>query len=153
MEKTYKSRVYRIILNIIYGVAAAVTLGALSMIFFSDNYLWPIVIACVTFVLYVWLVIIDTFLTITTTDKTLTVKKGHKSTTYDFETTVFSARTTSSQGETTCKLYAQTPDGKTTTIDCELIGIKQFERILEDVGLTGDKAPVAKLTTKNHKGE
>lgn len=145
--KTYKVKIYRIILGIFYSIMAGLAAGAISLIFFDQDYTWPTVITAGVFLLSLWLGVIDTMLTIEINDTTMTVKKGHKTKTYELAKTNFRGRTTTSQGETSCQLYAEV-DGQEDLIDCELIGIKQFEQILADVGLTGDKAPVTKLNAK-----
>ena len=145
--KTYRVKAYRIILGIFYSVMAGVAAGVISLIFFSQNYIWPVVITISVFLLSLWLGVIDTMLTIEINDKTLIVKKGRKTKIYELAKTNFRGRTTTSQGETSCQLYAEV-DGKEDLIDCELIGVKQFEQILIDIGLTGGKATITKLNTK-----
>ena len=50
-----------------------------------------------------------------------------------------------SNGETECTLYLTRQGENETTVNCELIGIAQFEKLLSDLGIDGD--PVTKLTT------
>ena len=82
---------------------------------------------------------------IETDGNTLTIKKGKKIDTYSISATAIRAKTVSSGGDTECSLYLTRPGENEELIDCELIGITQFEKLLEDLGLNRDS--ITKLTT------
>ena len=72
-------------------------------------------------------------------------KKGKKIDTYRLDATSVRAKTVTSNGETECTLYLTRQGENETTVNCELIGIAQFEKLLSDLGIDGD--PVTKLDT------
>ncbi len=85
---------------------------------------------------------------IETDGTTLTVKKGKKTTEYPLETTAIRAKTVTSSGDTECTLYLTRQGENEEIVDCELIGIGQFEQLLSDLGVGGADS-VTKLTTEN----
>ena len=147
MEKTYTSKPYRIILNLVYGIFAAGVVGILVG-YVSDKVSYATVAAILIFLAYLWLVIIKNLITITISKTHLTVKKGNKESFFELAQCNFRAKTITRSWDTECKLYVTDSEGKEHFIDCELIGIGQFEELLEDLGMLGDTAPVQKLDTQ-----
>ena len=149
MQKVYKSRIYRILVNLVFGIAAA---GVVYLV--AGIWLEPFLRAAVgigILVLYLWLVILDNLITITVDGQYMTVKKGHKLKRFEIARSSFYAKMVSSSGDTSCTLQITDENGKVEYVDCELIGVGQFRKLLEDIGVTGGDAPVQKLQTK--KGE
>ncbi len=149
MPKVYKSRIYRVLLNLVFGIAAA------GIVYFIAG-IWLEPFLCLMigigfFILYIWMVILDNLITIAVDERYLTVKKGRKTKQFEIATSSFYAKTVTSGGDTECKLQVTDAGGKTEYIDCELIGVGQFYKLLEDLGIVGDNAPVQKL--KARKGE
>ena len=107
--------------------------------------LWFILIFAAILALYIRTVIIGNMIVIETDGSTLSVKKGKKIDTYRLDTTSVRAKTVTSNGETECTLYLTRQGENETTVNCELIGIAQFEKLLSDLGIDGD--PVTKLDT------
>lgn len=150
MKKSiYKVRLYRVLMNCVYGLVTA------GIAFFVANIwldtLYSIAIGLVIAVLYLWLVILGNLIEVTVDGNNLIVKKGSKKSTYLIDECGFKARMKTSGGETECMLYITMPDGKTESVDFELIGIKQFEALLYDIGVVGDDAEVQKIVTGKKK--
>ena len=133
MEKVYKSRIYRIIFNLLCGAALSVFVFYIAQIWLTQ--LTSIIITILVFLSYIWLVIWGNFITIIINDKELIVKNGKKEDKYEFSKYYFRARTVSSRGDTECSLYAIDEDGNKIHIDCELIGIGQFRQLINDLKL------------------
>ena len=147
MEKVYKSRIYRILFNLLCGAVLSFFVFYISQIWLTQ--LTSIIIASLIFLLYIWLVIWGNFITIIVNEKELIVKNGKKEDVYEFSKYYFRARTVSSRGDTECTLYAIDENGNETIIDCELIGIGQFKCLLADLKLTGGEQVNKIKTTKN----
>ena len=133
MEKVYKSRIYRIIFNLLCGAALSFFVFYIAQIWLTQ--LTSIIITILVFLSYIWLVIWGNFITIIVNDKELIVKNGKKEDRYEFTKYYFRARTVSSRGDTECSLYAIDENGNETHIDCELIGIGQFRQLINDLKL------------------
>ena len=133
MEKVYKSRIYRIIFNLLCGAALSFFVFYIAQIWLTQ--LTSIIITILVFLSYIWLVIWGNFITIIVNDKELIVKNGKKEDKYEFSKYYFRARTVSSSGDTECSLYAIDEDGNKIHIDCELIGIGQFRQLINDLKL------------------
>ena len=133
MEKVYKSRIYRIIFNLLCGAALSFFVFYIAQIWLTQ--LTSIIITILVFLSYIWLVIWGNFITIIVNDKELIVKNGKKEDKYEFSKYYFRARTVSSRGDTECSLYAIDENENETHIDCELIGIGQFRQLINDLKL------------------
>lgn len=147
MKNIYKTRLYRVLLNVVFGLAAALLVGFIASIWLHVLIL-QVLICAVFFAFYVWTVIIGNMIVIETDGTTLTVKKGKKITEYPLETTAIRAKTVTSSGDTECTLYLTRQGENEEIVDCELIGIGQFEQLLSDLGVGGADS-VTKLTTEN----
>ena len=133
MEKVYKSRIYRIIFNLLCGAALSFFVFYIAQIWLTQ--LTSIIITILVFLSYIWLVIWGNFITIIINDKELIVKNGKKEDKYEFSKYYFRARTVSSRGDTECSLYAIDENGNETHIDCELSGIGQYRQLINDLKL------------------
>ena len=133
MEKVYKSRIYRIIFNLLCGAALSFFVFYIAQIWLTQ--LTSIIITILIFLSYIWLVIWGNFITIIVNDKELIVKNGKKEDRYEFSKYHFHAKTVSSSGDTECSLYAIDENGNKIHIDCELIGIGQFRQLINDLKL------------------
>ena len=69
MEKVYKSRVYRVIFNVLCGAILSIFVFFIAHIWLSQ--LTSIIIATIIFFSYIWLVICGNFITIIVNDKEL----------------------------------------------------------------------------------
>ena len=100
MEKIYKSKMYRIIFNLLCGAALSFFVFYIAQIWLTQ--LTSIIITALIFLSYIWLVIWGNFITIIVTDKELIVKNGKKEDRYEFSKYHFRAKTISSRGDTEC---------------------------------------------------
>lgn len=146
LEKRYKSRLYRILLLLVYGAVATVVVGLIVYNFFGEKY--AIGASILFALLYLWLAIIDCYIQIVVKDGKLIVIKGKKRREFVIDECSFTARTTTSSGETSCHLSIVDAQGEKHDVDCELIGIGQFNHLLEDLRIIGEKAETQKLETK-----
>lgn len=146
MKNVYKTRLYRVLLNLVFGVAAALVLAFIASIWLK-GIVWFALIFVAALAGYIWLVIIDNMIIIETEGNILTVKKGKKIETYPLDTTAVRAKTVTSSGDTECSLYLTRQGEQEVFVDCELIGVTQFMELLGDLGITGDS--VTKLDTVN----
>lgn len=146
MKNVYKTRLYRVLLNLVFGVAAALVLAFIASIWLKEI-VWLVLIFVAALAGYIWLVIIDNMIIIETEGNILTVKKGKKIDTYPLDTTAVRAKTVTSSGDTECSLYLTRQGEQEVFVDCELIGVTQFMELLGDLGITGDS--VTKLDTVN----
>jgi len=144
MKNTYKTRLYRVLLNLVFGAAAALFVAFIASIWLKSA-LWFVLIFAAFLALYIRTVIIGNMIVIETDGAALTVKQGKKVDTYPLDTTSIRAKTVTSGGETACTLYLTRQGENETEVNCELIGIAQFEKLLGDLGINGD--PVTKLDT------
>ena len=90
MLKVYKSRIHRIIINIVFCFFAAVLVLFIANIWFSE--IISALLAVLFIIAYIWLVIINNFITITVDDEYLTVKKGRKEKKYIINDCSFRAK-------------------------------------------------------------
>ena len=146
MKNVYKTRIYRVLVNLVFGAAAALFVAFIASIWLK-GFVWFLLISIGVFAAYIWLVIIDNMIVIETEDNVLTVKRGKKIDTYSISATAIRAKTVSSGGDTECSLYLTRPGEDEVLIDCELIGITQFIKLLDDLGINRDS--VTKLSTDN----
>ncbi len=147
MKKEYGVRVYRIVLNLVMGLFAA------GLVFFIANgwllsTLNSLLAAVVLYLLYIWLVIINNMMKVTVTDSELIIKRGRKTQTFEIATSSFKAVENTSGGETSCELIITEANGNQSYIDFELIGVKQFEAMLDDLGFNDAANTVQKVETK-----
>lgn len=147
MEKVYKIAPYRVVLNIIYGIAAGGA-GGVLVGRFTNRVDYAGIAAAVVVLLYWWIVIRDNRLSITVTPTHIIIKKSGKETFFELAKVGFRAYTTTTSGDTACSLYIDDEEGKSHYIDCELLGEGQFLELIEDLKITGDQAPVSKIQTK-----
>ncbi len=111
-----------------------------------------LIAAVVLYVLYIWLVIINNIMKVTVKGNELTIKRGTKTQKFDIASCGFKAIENTSGGETSCELIITEANGKQHYIDFELIGVRQFEELLDDLGFNEAQNEVQKLETKK-KGE
>ena len=74
-------------------------------------------------------------------------KKGNKIKCYDINKCQFGARIVNSIGDSECELNIVDEDNKTDYIDCELIGYRQFNNLLNDLKVIGKESKTIKIKT------
>ena len=146
MRNVYKTRPHRVLVNLVFGAGAALFVTFIASIWLK-SFVLLLLIALATFAGDIWLVIIDNMIVIETDGDSLTIKKGKKIDTYSISATAIRAKTVSSGGDTECSLYLTRQGENEELIDCELIGITQFEKLLSDLGI--DRDSVTKLSTES----
>ena len=119
MKNVYKTRLYRVLLNLVFGVAAALVLAFIASIWLKEI-VWLVLIFVAALAGYIWLVIIDNMIIIETEGNILTVKKGKKIDTYPLDTTAVRAKTVTSSGDTECSLYLTRQGEQEVFVDCEV---------------------------------
>ncbi|MDO4799607.1 MAG: hypothetical protein Q4A52_03700 [Bacillota bacterium] len=144
--KTFKTSTFRVLFNLLQGVMTGALVG-LVVGYFTDV---PIGIAAgiVMFFLFLWLVVLGGRIRITVDGDRMTVKQGRKERVFDLSRCSIVAKTRHSHGDSECDLQITDDSGHTEDIDCQLLGVWQFEQLLEAIGVTGEHAPVTKLQTK-----
>ena len=145
-KKTYKPQIYRIILNIIYSILGTILLFYI-LTYFIDNIYIISLIPFLFLVFYFKLVIYNNFITIYIDDNMFKYKKGNKIKCYDINKCQFGARIVNSTGDSECELNIVDEDNKTDYIDCELIGYRQFNNLLNDLKVIGKESKPIKIKT------
>lgn len=146
MEKVYKTSGYRVLVNLAFGVGCSVVIGFLSGILLDEP--WTYVAGGAMFVIYFLLVISGNMISIHIGGNNLTVRKrGREIHSFQIDQCAFRARTKTTSGDTECNFTVIASDGSETDIDCELLGVRKFDLLLEDLGVVGENAPVHKVAT------
>lgn len=147
MKSIYKPQIYRLLLNLLFGLGTAILVTAIASLFVK-SILVGILLFIGVFAGYVWLIILNNLITIEVEDRSLRIVKGKKTSEYDIQKTSIRAVTKTSRGETSCKLYLTKEGGTEDLVDCELIGVTKFMELLEELGV-GEA--VTKLNTSHQK--
>lgn len=145
-KKIYKPKVYRIVLNIIYGVLAMLVLAYL-LTYFINNINIIILISILFLIIYFKWVIYNTYIMIYIDNNHLIYKKKKEKKEFDIEKCSFNAKITSSTGDNECTLNIIDEQGNSHWLDCELIGYSNFMNLLNDLKIVGDNANPIKIKT------
>ncbi len=145
-EKIYKTSIVRVIWNAFLGLFGAGLAWFIAQIWLNSTQ--SIIIGVVIYLLYLWLVIFNNMITLTIKDNTLFYKKGSKVKQFGIDDHHFAAYTKTDNVDSEFYISVFDQSNNQTIIDCELIGGKQFEQLLEDLKITGDNQKIAKLETK-----
>ena len=145
-KKIYKPKVYRIVLNIIYGVLAMLVLAYL-LTYFINNINIIILILILFLIIYFKWVIYNTYIIIYIDNNHLIYKKRKEKKEFDIEKCSFNAKITSSTGDNECTLNIIDEQGNSHWLDCELIGYSNFMNLLNDLKIVGDNANPIKIKT------
>ena len=143
-KKIYKPKVYRIVLNIIYGVLAMLVLAYL-LTYFINNINIIILISILFLIIYFKWVIYNTYIMIYIDNNHLIYKKKKEKKEFDIEKCSFNAKITSSTGDNECTLNIIDEQGNSHWLDCELIGYSNFMNLLNDLKIVGDNANPIKI--------
>ena len=92
MERIFKPKLYRIMLNGFYGICAAIFVTVLVG-YISDNVVYALIAGIVVLILYIWLVVINTLITIKLDTTHLIVKKGKEERYFELAQCNFRAKT------------------------------------------------------------
>lgn len=146
IKKTYKPKLYRIILNVIYSILGVIVLFYL-LTYFISNINIIVMISLLFLVSYYKVVIYNTYVTICIDDNKLIYKNKNKIKSYDIDKCKFSAKIVTTNGDSECVLNIIDENGNIDYIDCELIGYSQFNNLLNDLKIIGDEANPIKIKT------
>ena len=134
-ERIYKSTSFQFVKELIMLVIACAFLGFI-LHFFVQLYVNVIVVAIVGIV-SLYFTLSDKKLYVKVTDETLTVVKGKKIDEYNIEECAMEARIKNNDILT---LYVTDSNDNTKSYDLSLLGYKQFQKLIEDLTIIGDKS-------------
>ena len=142
----FKSSLFIIIKNVIYGVLGG-TFAAVILNVFIDLP-WAIVCGILLGLLIIYVVIIRDNFKVVIEDDRFTVYR-HNKVKYRFTLSEVSlnARIKTVDGDSDCTLMVTEQDGKTTYIDLSMLGQSRFYRLLDALMIT-DSEPLEVKTTK-----
>lgn len=142
-ERIYKSTSFQFVKELIMLVIACAFLGFI-LHFFVQLYVNVIVVAIVGIV-SLYFTLSDKKLYVKVTDETLTVVKGKKVDEYKIEECTFKA---TSKNNDILSLIVIDSSGNTKSYDVSLLGYRQFEKLIEDLRIVGDKSESIVLKAK-----
>lgn len=142
-ERIYKSTSFQFVKELIMLVIACAFLGFI-LHFFVQLYVNVIVVAIVGIV-SLYFTLSDKKLYVKVTDETLTVVKGKKIDEYNIEECTFKA---TSKNNDILSLIVIDSSGNTKSYDVSLLGYRQFEKLIEDLRIVGDKSESIVLKAK-----
>ena len=134
-ERIYKSTSFQVVKELVLLIVACAFL-AFILHFFVKDYINAIVVA-VVFVFSLAMTLKDRKLYVKVTDDTLTIVDGKKVYEYKIEECEIKARTKNNDILT---LYVTDSNDNTKSYDLSLLGYKQFEKLIEDLTIIGDKS-------------
>lgn len=143
----YKTSVFRVVTNILYGVFFAFLVGFLTT-YFTQTEIYGLVAAVAALLIYLLLVVVGNTLTVTVNGRTLTVTKGKKTKTYQLDQCRIGFQKSYDGVGTDYKLKVEQQNGEVDYIDCDVLGGMQFNRLLEDIGIGEFQNQATKLETK-----
>ena len=133
-ERIYKSTSFQFVKELITLVIACAFLGFI-LHFFVQLYVNVIVVAIVGIV-SLYFTLSDKKLYVKVTDETLTVVKGKKIDEYVIDECAIKARVKND----ILTLYVTDSNDNTKSYDLSLLGYKQFQKLIEDLTIIGDKS-------------
>lgn len=133
---TYKSSLFVIIKNVIYGVAGGAVL-ALILSWFIDNLVIAIAIAAVVGLFVVYLALFgDNIKIVIDGDDLSFYKMGKLKHHFKISEVGFRAKIKTRDGDSDCNLTVLSADGSETTIDCSMLGNSRFYKLLDSLDIT-----------------
>lgn len=152
MKKEYKSSLYIIIKNIIYGIFGGAFATFIASIWLELTY--SIAIGGTLGLLIIYFAVFGDNIRLLIDDEKLRIYRFRKlKHEFDLNEVSFSARikTTydSAGSDSDCTLNVTKKDGETVSIDCSMLGARRFYRLLDDLEINNG-APT-KLETKKKK--
>ena len=142
-ERIYKSTSFQVVKELFILVCACVFL-AFILKFFVQPHVNAIIVAAVA-IISLYFTFSDRKLYLKVTDDTLTVIKGKKVDEYRIEECDFKA---TSKNNDILNLIVIDSSGKTKSYDVSLLGYRQFKKLIEDLGIVGNKSESIVLKAK-----
>ncbi|MFC4804561.1 hypothetical protein [Filifactor villosus] len=144
-ERVYKGRLLTFVKELVLLFFAALLIVMLLSLFLEMKYSLGIVVVLVG--IFIFLKINDVRQTVIVTNESVTFQKGAKKECYEIEQCQFRARS-SNNG---CYLYVIDVEGKEHRYDVSMLGYRQFQSCIEDIGIVGEKAKPIRLEVKGGK--
>lgn len=149
MIKEYKRSILRTIFQIIIltiGVIFGLIITSLIMDAFNYNNYYVLAIIGIILILIAISDVLDGIrFKIFLDNEKITLKTGKKEDVYILSEVTFSSKIVDSDRK---ELYVHTKDKNSRYYDCTYLTLNDFEKLLEDLGVVGDKQAVRKLETK-----
>lgn len=149
MIKEYKRSILRTIFQIIIltiGVIFGLIITSLIMDAFNYNNYYVLAIIGIILILIAISDVLDGIrFKIFLDNEKITLKTGKKEDVYILSEVTFSSKIVNSDIK---ELYVHTKDKNSKYYDCTYLTLNDFEKLLEDLGVVGDKQAVRKLETK-----
>lgn len=149
MIKEYKRSILRTIFQIIIltiGVIFGLIITSLIMDAFNYNNYYVLAIIGIILILIAISDVLDGIrFKIFLDNEKITLKTGKKEDVYILSEVTFSSKIVNSDIK---ELYVHTKDKNFRYYDCTYLTLNDFEKLLEDLGVVGDKQAVRKLETK-----
>ena len=142
-ERIYKSTSFQVVKELIILVCACAFLAFLLK-FVVDLYVNILIVAAVA-IISLYFTLSDKKLYLKVTDDTLTIVKGKKVDEYKIEECAFKA---TSKNNDILSLIVIDSSGNTKSYDVSLLGYRQFEKLIEDLRIVGDKSESIVLKAK-----
>ena len=134
-ERIYKSTSFQFVKELVLLFVACAFLTFILRFFLQiyDN----VIIVAIVGIVSLLFTLSDKKLYVKVTDETLTVVKGKKIDEYNIEECAMKARIKNNDILT---LYVTDSNGNTKSYDLSLLGHKQFEKLIEDLRIVGNKS-------------
>lgn len=149
MTKEYKSSLFVIGKNVLYGVGGAFV-AALVLSWFLNGTL-AVILGILAGLAIIYFAVIGDNIRVVLDDETLSIYRlGKLKHSFKLDESSFHAKvvtTTDSTGsDSDCDLTVTGPDGEETRIDCSMLGYRRFMELLDDLGFNdGDPKAVPTL--------
>ena len=152
MRKEYKSSLFIIVKNIVYGVAGGFTAALVASWFLGSSAAIVIGFAVCAAIIY-FAVIGDNITVVVENGEMIVSRFSRELHRFTLDECAFNAKivTTSDMtgGDSDCTLRVIDADGEETSIDCTMMGRTRFMRLLEDLGLVNGPAVPLATTRKS----
>lgn len=143
MEKVYKKSLYAIFQDLLRLVIAVVFVYA--VIVSVASYKIAIIVSLIVSIILLILIFKGLRTKVTVTKDTLEISKGRKKYVYDIKSTHFRAEQINND---ILSLIVTDINGETMDFDLTIIGVTNFNNLLEDLKIIGDNSKVIELNNK-----
>lgn len=143
MEKIYKKSLYAIFQDLLRLVIAVVFVYA--VIVSVASYKIAIIVSLIVSIILLILIFKGLRTKVTVTKDTLEISKGRKKYVYDIKSTHFRAEQINND---ILSLIVTDINGETMDFDLTIIGVTNFNNLLEDLKIIGDNSKVIELNNK-----
>ena len=132
--KTFKSSVLIIIGNVLYGIIGAAIVAVILSFFLVAGL--SIAIGAIVGLVIIYFAVIGDNIKLTIDDETLKVYKGSRvKHSFERNSVAISAQIKTVDGDSDCKLTVTNADGEETHVDCSMLGLSRFYKLLDELGV------------------